>query len=104
MAKKTAIARTGVRRAAMAPAKAPRQPSRRAGANDDTPYHHGALRVALLQAAEQVLERDGLAGLTLRAVARQAAYRTPPRPIISAISPGFSANSPRSASGNLTPR
>jgi AcrR family transcriptional regulator len=37
-----------------------------------TPYHHGALRDALLQAAERVLERDGLAGLTLRAVAREA--------------------------------
>jgi AcrR family transcriptional regulator len=37
-----------------------------------TPYHHGALRDALLEAAERVLERDGLAGLTLRAVAREA--------------------------------
>jgi AcrR family transcriptional regulator len=35
-------------------------------------YHHGALRDALLKAAERVLERDGLAGLTLRAVAREA--------------------------------
>ncbi|PIT02315.1 transcriptional regulator [Bradyrhizobium nitroreducens] len=47
--------------------------SRRAGnAKTETPYHHGALREALLQAAERVLERDGLAGLTLRAVAREA--------------------------------
>jgi AcrR family transcriptional regulator len=38
----------------------------------ETPYHHGALREALLQAAERVLERDGLGGLTLRAVAREA--------------------------------
>jgi AcrR family transcriptional regulator len=38
----------------------------------DLPYHHGALRDALLKAAETVLERDGLAGLTLRAVAREA--------------------------------
>src|ERR1700742_4006058 len=45
--------------------------SRRTAA-EDTPYHHGALRDALLQAAERVLERDGLAGLTLRAVAREA--------------------------------
>ena len=37
-----------------------------------TPYHHGALHDALLSAAERVLERDGLAGLTLRAVAREA--------------------------------
>src|SRR4051794_13871377 len=36
------------------------------------PYHHGALHQALLTAAEKVLERDGLAGLTLRAVAREA--------------------------------
>src|SRR5213080_4204107 len=38
----------------------------------ETPYHHGALHDALLEAAERVLERDGLAGLTLRAVAREA--------------------------------
>ncbi len=69
----------------------------------DNRRHHGALRVALLQAAEQVLQRDGLAGLTLRAVARQAAYRTAPRPIISAISPALSASSPRSASASSTP-
>ncbi len=74
MAKKTAIARTRVRPTARraAPAQRPRRPSRRAGANDDAPYHHGALRNALLEAAERVLERDGLAGLTLRAVAREA--------------------------------
>ena len=40
--------------------------------SEDTPYHHGALRDALLKAAERVLERDGLSGLTLRAVAREA--------------------------------
>ncbi|MBI5128055.1 MAG: TetR/AcrR family transcriptional regulator [Rhodopseudomonas palustris] len=38
----------------------------------ETPYHHGALRDALLAAAERVLERDGLQGLTLRAAAREA--------------------------------
>jgi AcrR family transcriptional regulator len=53
-----------------APARTGRKP--RAAAADDTPYHHGALRDALLQAAERVMERDGLAGLTLRAVAREA--------------------------------
>ena len=35
-------------------------------------YHHGALREALLQAAERILERDGIQGLTLRAAAREA--------------------------------
>jgi AcrR family transcriptional regulator len=46
-----------------------------AGANSvgaASPYHHGALHDALLEAAERVLERDGLSGLTLRAVAREA--------------------------------
>jgi AcrR family transcriptional regulator len=76
MAKKAATSRAQVRRtagrtAAAQPGRARRAP-RRAGAGDDTPYHHGALRDALLQAAERVLERDGLAGLTLRAVAREA--------------------------------
>jgi AcrR family transcriptional regulator len=46
--------------------------AQRPRADEETPYHHGALRDALLQAAERVLERDGLAGLTLRAVAREA--------------------------------
>jgi AcrR family transcriptional regulator len=41
-------------------------------ASGGAPYHHGALDTALLEAAERVLERDGLAGLTLRAVAREA--------------------------------
>ncbi|VIO76942.1 hypothetical protein CI1B_68190 [Bradyrhizobium ivorense] len=40
--------------------------------SSDAPYHHGDLHEALLKAAEQVLERDGLPGLTLRAVAREA--------------------------------
>ena len=48
-----------------------RRPSK-ARAGSAAPYHHGALREALLQAAERVLEREGLAGLTLRAVAREA--------------------------------
>src|SRR5438093_3577270 len=52
---------------------APSRPARRpASSKTETPYHHGALREALLQAAERVLEREGLAGLTLRAVAREA--------------------------------
>jgi AcrR family transcriptional regulator len=36
------------------------------------PYHHGDLRRALLEAAERVLERDGVGALSLRAVAREA--------------------------------
>jgi AcrR family transcriptional regulator len=37
-----------------------------------TPYHHGALREALLSAAETIIRRDGLPALTLRAAAREA--------------------------------
>ena len=54
------------------------RPSRAKGAGrapapgEGTPYHHGALHDALLEAAERLLEREGLAGLTLRAVAREA--------------------------------
>lgn len=35
-------------------------------------YHHGDLKAALLEAAEALLEREGVNGLTLRGVARQA--------------------------------
>src|SRR5450432_4625377 len=65
--------RSGAARNA-APARPVRKNSapRAAGASEDAPYHHGALRDALLKAAERVLERDGLSGLTLRAVAREA--------------------------------
>src|SRR3989344_1685164 len=35
------------------------------------PYHHGDLRAALLAAAEAIVNRDGVAGLTLRGVARE---------------------------------
>src|SRR6476619_1720008 len=49
-----------------------KQAVRRTRAEGDSPYHHGALRDALLQAAEKLLERYGLPGLTLRAVAREA--------------------------------
>src|SRR3981081_2587154 len=76
MAKKPNVARTRIPRAAKNVATArvlrKRSPSRLAGVSEDAPYHHGALRDALLEAAERVLERDGLAGLTLRAVAREA--------------------------------
>ena len=59
-----------VRRPAKAVAVRPTDQRRKSPA--DTPYHHGDLHEALLQSAERVLERDGLAGLTLRAVAREA--------------------------------
>src|SRR3981189_1729196 len=76
MAKKPSKAKARVRPAPKraAPGRSGRKPGapRTAGASEDTPYYHGALRDALLKAAETVLERDGLAGLTLRAVAREA--------------------------------
>src|SRR5712692_7341607 len=75
MARKSEVARTRVRRAAnnVATSRAVRKrSSSRPAASGDAPYHHGALHEALLEAAERVLERDGLAGLTLRAVAREA--------------------------------
>jgi AcrR family transcriptional regulator len=56
-----------------APVRAGRKrAARAAGWDREAPYHHGGLRSALLEAAERVLEREGLAGLTLRAVAREA--------------------------------
>jgi AcrR family transcriptional regulator len=76
MMKKPATLKTRARPAASkaALARPQRKPGapRAAGADEATPYHHGALRDALLTAAETVLERDGLGGLTLRAVAREA--------------------------------
>src|SRR5882757_2625180 len=76
MARKPGKAKVRVRPAPKraAPGRSGRKPGapRTAGASEDSPYHHGALRDALLKAAETVLERDGLAGLTLRAVAREA--------------------------------
>ena len=56
------------------PAKgaADRKPAGRPLRSGGDSYHHGDLHGALLTAAETVLERDGLAGLTLRAVAREA--------------------------------
>src|SRR4051794_9127017 len=52
----------------------------------ERPYHHGNLKAALIAAGEVVLERDGLAGLTLRAAAREA---------------GVSHAAPRHAVGDL---
>jgi AcrR family transcriptional regulator len=45
---------------------------RRRRAARSTPYHHGSLREAMLEAAQRILERDGITGLTLRAAAREA--------------------------------
>jgi AcrR family transcriptional regulator len=67
-ASRPAAART--RRPAKAAAERPA--GRRRKSSGDSPYHHGDLHGALLKAAERVLERDGLPGLTLRAVAREA--------------------------------
>ena len=76
MTRKPDTARTRIRPAAarVASARTVRKKgaSRSGGGSENVPYHHGALRDALLGAAERVLERDGLAGLTLRAVAREA--------------------------------
>src|SRR5437667_7268702 len=75
MARKSEVARPRVSSQAnnVAPPRAARKPSApRASTSGDAPYHHGALHDALLEAAERVLERDGLSGLTLRAVAREA--------------------------------
>jgi AcrR family transcriptional regulator len=60
---------------ARSPAKSAAKPaSVRSGpkAKATASYHHGDLHDALLKAAEAILERDGLIGLTLRAVAREA--------------------------------
>jgi AcrR family transcriptional regulator len=43
-----------------------------AKAADARPYHHGDLRRALVDAARRLLETDGPAALSLRAVAREA--------------------------------
>jgi len=73
MTTKTERAKARPRRTAAAAVRT-RSRTRRsaADAGQSAPYHHGALRDALLEAAERVLERDGLGGLTLRAVAREA--------------------------------
>ncbi|TQF73666.1 TetR/AcrR family transcriptional regulator [Rhodococcus spelaei] len=38
----------------------------------DQPYHHGSLRQVLLASAENTLEREGVDGLSLRKLAREA--------------------------------
>jgi AcrR family transcriptional regulator len=74
MTRQKEVIRTRPRRPASAASRAaqPKRSARTEGSGEAAPYHHGALREALLKAAETVLRRDGLAGLTLRAVAREA--------------------------------
>ena len=40
--------------------------------NGQRPYHHGDLRRSLIQAGSKLIEEKGLAGLSLREVARVA--------------------------------
>ena len=52
-----------------------KSPSTRAAASGSTPgrrYHHGNLRQALLDSAEQILREQGVPGLRLRAIAKRA--------------------------------
>lgn len=63
-------AKTGARKAAKVQV-ASRATAKKAKAATSS-YHHGDLHDALLKAAERILEREGLPGLTLRAVAREA--------------------------------
>jgi AcrR family transcriptional regulator len=72
MARTETARRARARKTSSSASGARPRPARGAGPKAETPYHHGALREALLEAAERLLERDGLAGLTLRAVAREA--------------------------------
>lgn len=79
---KTASPKTSAAKAVSRKSSQPRVAPAKAAAKSATtakpkvaapaPYHHGDLRDALLKAAETLLERDGLTGLTLRAVAREA--------------------------------
>src|SRR3954471_6921119 len=72
MTKRSRIGRIHSASRKAAKAAASRRPSAKRRPAEEAPYHHGALHDALLKAAQKVLERDGLPGLTLRAVAREA--------------------------------
>src|SRR4051794_10593509 len=72
MAKQSRIGRSHPASRSVAKAPASRRSAPKGKPVEEAPYHHGALHDALLQAAQTVLERDGLQGLTLRAVAREA--------------------------------
>jgi AcrR family transcriptional regulator len=62
---------TTVRRASR-PAATTQSQKGQARQPSSKPYHHGSLPQALLDAAEVVLRRDGVRGLTLRAISREA--------------------------------
>src|SRR5882757_8729206 len=72
MAKKSRIGRRHSASRKAAKAAVSRRSAPKGKPVEEARYHHGALHEALLKAAETVLERDGLQGLTLRAVAREA--------------------------------
>ena len=72
LSRENKVARPAAKARRSAKTTAVRPAARRSKSSVDTPYHHGDLHEALLKGAEAVLERDGLAGLTLRAVAREA--------------------------------
>jgi AcrR family transcriptional regulator len=72
MAKRSRIGRSDPASRKAAKAVVSRRSAPKGKPVEEAPYHHGALHEALLKAAETVLERDGLQGLTLRAVAREA--------------------------------
>ena len=109
MTKRPSAPRARTRSAAnnnVAPARArKRSASRPSGAGEAAPYHHGALHGALLEAAERVLERDGLAGPdATRGRARGRRLARSANPSFRRPRPASSANSPRSGFGNSTPR
>ena len=64
--------RAAARKPVAKAAAAKKPATKKANSAAASSYHHGDLRDALLKAAEKILERDGLPGLTLRAVAREA--------------------------------
>jgi AcrR family transcriptional regulator len=72
MAKQSKIGRSRPASRKAAKAVGSRRSAAKGKPVEEARYHHGALHEALLTAAEKVLERDGLPGLTLRAVAREA--------------------------------
>jgi AcrR family transcriptional regulator len=59
-------------KATMRPTSSVRARRKPAAVKPTKPYHHGSVHAAMLRAAERILERDGIQGLTLRAAARDA--------------------------------